>query len=263
MSPQAKGRSHDRPVVAVVADCRAFDDYRWHAVPEPYLAALAGVAGAAPMIVPAFGAEIAPEAWLDRVDGVLLSGSRSNVHPSNYGGAPTEAHEPYDEARDVTSLPLIRAALDKGLPLFAICRGMQELNVALGGTVAAEVQSLPGRQDHRAPEGVSLDERFAIRQTVDIRPGTELAAILGAGALRVNTVHRQAIDRLAQRLVIEATAEDGTIEGVRVRDARAFALGVQWHPEYWAETDGPSHRLFAAFGAALRDPERSRTIAAE
>jgi putative glutamine amidotransferase len=156
-------------------------------------------------------------------------------------------------------MPLIRAALRHGVPLFAICRGMQELNVALGGTLIAEVQELPGRGDHRAPTHDDHDMRFAIHQDVEIRPGGVLAAILGAGTIQVNSLHRQAIGELAEGLAIEATAPDGTIEAVRVRDAASFALGVQWHPEYWVRTDKPSAQLFSAFGEAVRARLARRT----
>jgi putative glutamine amidotransferase len=149
-------------------------------------------------------------------------------------------------------MPLIRATLRHGVPLFAICRGMQELNVALGGTLVAEVHELPGRGDHRAPPYDDHDMSYAIRQDVDIRPGGVLAEILGPGTLRVNSLHHQAIGRLAEGLAVEATAPDGTIEAVRVREAASFAIGVQWHPEYWVRTDAASAKLFAAFGAAMR-----------
>jgi len=176
--------------------------------------------------------------------------------------APHPKTEPHDTRRDAVTLPLIRAALRRGVPLFAICRGMQELNVALGGTLVAEVQELPGRTDHRAPVHDDNDIRYAIRQDVDVRPDGVLAEILGAGAIQVNSMHRQAIDRLAEDLAVEATAPDGTIEAVRVREAVSFALGVQWHPEYWVRTDPPSMKLFAAFGHAMRARMAVRATAA-
>jgi putative glutamine amidotransferase len=239
------------PTVAVAADVKDIDGYRWHAVVETYLNAVVHGAGAVPLILPSF-AGIDIGAVLDRVDGVFLPGSRSNVHPSRYGGPESEKALPHDPRRDATTLPLIAAALQRGLPLFAVCRGMQELNVAHGGTLIAEVQELAGRSDHRAPVHEDHDVRFAIRQDVEVKPGGVLAGILGAGTIRVNSLHRQAIGKLGDGLDVEATAPDGTIEAVSVRGARAFALGVQWHPEYWVMTDEPSRKLFAAFGAALR-----------
>ena len=167
-------------------------------------------------------------------------------------GMPARANGPYDPDRDATTLPLIRKALDCGVPLLAICRGIQELNVALEGTLAAELQERPGSLDHRAPPSESQDERFAIRQRVSIKPGSCLAGVFGSGDIQVNSVHRQGIDRLGPRLQVEAVAEDGTIEAVSVRDARAFAVGVQWHPEYWVASDDNSARIFRAFGDAVR-----------
>lgn len=241
-----------QPIVAVVADVRAFENYRWHATPATYLEAAMAVAGVLPLIVPAFGERIDYDALLDRVDGVLLSGSRSNVHPRNYGVEATVEHEPFDEERDATSLPLIRAAVQKGVPLFAICRGLQELNVALGGSIAHEVQTREGKADHRAPVSDDQDKRFAIAHEVAVADSGCLASILGADRVAVNSLHRQAIEHLAPGLAVEATAGDGTVEAVTVPGAKGFVVGVQWHPEYWAKTDGPSAALFEAFGDAVR-----------
>ena len=241
-----------QPLVAVSTDVKSFENYTWHATPRQYLeAALAG-AGVFPVLVPSFGDKLDLDRLLDAVDGVMLTGSKSNVHPSLYGGDASEANGPYDEARDATTLPLIRRAIELGVPLLAICRGIQELNVALGGTLGTEIQEREGTLDHRAPVSDDQDERFAIRQKVSIKPGSCLAGVFGAGDIMVNSVHRQAVERLGPRLVVEAVAEDGTVEAVSVKDARAFAVGVQWHPEYWASTDQNSGRIFRAFGAAAR-----------
>lgn len=252
------------PVIALPADVRDFEGYRWHAAAESYLKAVTiGLAGI-PLIVPSLSDAIDIDALLDRVDGILLTGSRSNVHPERYGARANPSSEPYDTARDAMTFPLIKAALQRGVPLFAICRGMQELNVALGGSLHSEVQELAGRSDHRAPASDIQPERFAIRQDVDLEPGGVIAGIVGCGTIRVNSLHRQAIDRLADGLVVEATAPDGTIEAVRVAKAPAFAVGVQWHPEYWVASDEPSAKLFQAFGAAVRERmlRRETTLAA-
>lgn len=241
-----------QPLVAVSTDVRAFDNYTWHATPAQYLEAAASAARVLPVLVPSLGAQLDLDALFDAVDGVMVTGSRSNVHPSLYGGEATEANGPYDPARDATTLPMIRRAVERGIPLLAICRGIQEMNVALGGTLASEIQDRPGALDHRAPASDSQDERFSIRQKVAITPGSCLAGVFGAGEISVNSVHRQAVDRLGARLAVEAVAEDGTVEAVSVKDAPAFAVGVQWHPEYWAATDNPSRRLFEAFGDAVR-----------
>ncbi|MDN2565142.1 gamma-glutamyl-gamma-aminobutyrate hydrolase family protein [Aquibium sp. A9E412] len=241
-----------QPLVAVSSDVRDFARYTWHATPSTYLEAAVGAAGVLPLIVPSFGERLDLDALLDGVDGVLLTGSASNVHPSRYGAAAHERDGPFDLARDATTLPLARRALARGLPLLAICRGLQELNVALGGTLATELQERPGALDHRAPESDVQDERFAIRQTVSVKPGTCLARIVGAGDKRVNSLHRQGIDAPAPGLVVEALAEDGTVEAVSVAGARGFAVGVQWHPEYWAGSDDMSARVLRAFGDAVR-----------
>lgn len=252
-----------QPLVAVSTDVRQFENYTWHAAPQQYLEAAIVAAGVFPVLVPSFGDRLELDSLLDRVDGVMLTGSKSNVHPSLYGGEASEANGPYDEARDSTTLPLIRRAIERGVPLLAICRGIQEMNVALGGTLATEIQDQEGRLDHRAPVSDVQDERFAIRQTVSIKPGSCLAGVFGAGDIKVNSVHRQAVDRLGSRLQIEAVAEDGTVEAVSVVDASAFAVGVQWHPEYWAKTDDTSARVFRAFGEAVRAHAGAARLAAE
>lgn len=247
-----------QPIVAVSTDVRQFENYSWHAAPRQYLEAAISGAGVLPLLVPSFGERLDLEALLDRVDGVMITGSKSNVYPALYGGDPSEANGPYDHDRDATTLPLIRRAIERGVPLLAICRGIQELNVALGGTLHTEVQDIEGRLDHRAPASDSQDERFAIRQRISIKPGSYLAGVFGAGEIPVNSVHRQAVDRLGERLQVEATAEDGTVEAVSVVGSRAFAVGVQWHPEYWVKTDDASARIFRAFGDAARAHSAAR-----
>ena len=238
------------PVVLFTADSRDFDGYTWHCAPTTYLEAVLAVSGGMPLILSAFGARLDLDAVLDRVDGVVATGSKSNVHPSRYGVAATEAMGPYDEVRDATSLPLIRRTIERGIPLLCICRGLQELNVALGGTLASDVQDLPDRMDHRYPDVADMDGKFAIRHGVTVTAGGCLGRIVD-GEIRVNSLHRQAVARLSDRLAVEATAPDGTIEAVSVKGATGFTLGVQWHPEYWATTDGPSKAILQAFGAAV------------
>jgi putative glutamine amidotransferase len=250
-----------KALIAVAADTRHFDGYDWHCSPNTYLDAAIHVAGVVPLLVPAFRNDVDFDAVLDAVNGVMVTGSKTNVHPSLYGVAPTSAHEPFDEARDATSIPLLRRALERGVPVLAICRGIQELNVALGGTIATEIQELEGRMDHRAVVSDNQAERFKIHQKVSVKEGSCLASILGAGDVKVNSVHRQAIDRLAANLAVEATAPDGTIEAVSVTGAKAFAVGVQWHPEYWAKSDAPSRKILSAFGDAVRQHRVARSYA--
>lgn len=240
------------PIVLISTDVRVADGYRWHATPQTYLDAVREGAGVMPLELPNLGGGLDLGDLLDRVDGVVMTGSRSNVHPAHYGSEPSPAHEPYDEDRDRMSFELVRKALARRMPVLSICRGMQELNVALGGTLATEIQDLPGRMDHRAPASEAQQERFAIRHPVAVRQDGLLKAIVKADRIEVNSLHRQAIDSLAPGLRVEATAADGTIEAVSAGDARAFALGVQWHPEYWFRTDAASAAIFAAFGEAVR-----------
>lgn len=231
--------------------------YIWHAAPERYLTASISVANVLPVLVPSLGKCINPESLLARVDGVLITGSRSNVHPSLYGQKPDKKHQPFDTRRDATTLPLIRRTIEAGVPLFAICRGIQEMNVARGGSLLAELQEREGALDHRG-QGITLDEQFALRHNVTIQPGRLLASILNKTVVPVNSAHRQGIDRLGQGLQVEAVAPDGNIEAVSVADAQTFALGVQWHPEYWVENDITSRQIFEAFGEAVHKHAHNR-----
>lgn len=242
-----------KPIIAIPADIRHLDGAEWHAAQTQYVAAALKVADVMSFIIPAQEEGNDTDAILDRVDGLLVSGSATNVHPSLYGLEARESDGPFDPARDATSLPLIRRAIERGIPMLAICRGIQELNVALGGTLASEIQEQPGVWDHRKPADTDRDKAYAIRQPVQIREGSCIARHLGmSGEVQINSLHRQAIADTAPGLQVEATAEDGTIEAVSVIDARGFAVGVQWHPEYWAQTDAPSRALFEAFGSAVR-----------
>lgn len=218
-----------------------------HATPARYGAAVMGAAGAMPILIPPVGT--AQLAVLDRLDGLLLSGSPSNVHPSAYAGGESETPDWHDPGRDETILPLIRAALDRGLPVLAICRGIQEFNVALGGTLYQQVHTVAGRIDHRGGEGTQ-EHRYRHKHAVALTG--RLAQIVGAPEIMVNSLHGQAINRLAPGLVVEATAPDGTIEAIRVEGARGFACGVQWHPEWRFAEDAPSVAIFQAFGAACQ-----------
>ncbi|MBO0663054.1 gamma-glutamyl-gamma-aminobutyrate hydrolase family protein [Jiella sp. MQZ9-1] len=249
---------HAPILVAVPADVRDFERYRWHASPDTYLNALTRVAAATPIIVPAIAEEIDIDLILDRVDGVLTTGSASNVHPALYGSEPDPTFEPYDTARDALTQRLIQASVARGIPLICICRGHQELNVAFGGTLATEIQEIAGRMDHRAITHDDQRERYATRHEVALSGDGPLAAIVGQSSIRVNSLHRQAIDRLGNGLAVEARAPDGTIEAVSVKGAQSFALGLQWHPEYWAESDAPSAAIFRAFGDACRRYRQSR-----
>jgi putative glutamine amidotransferase len=238
------------------------DGFGFHQVGDKYVDSVLDGAGGLPVLIPAIGARLEIDPLLDRLDGLLITGSPSNVEPHRYGGPAARPDSPKDTARDGTTLPLIRRALERAVPLLAICRGLQELNVALGGSLHQNVHELPGRLDHRSDKSVPPGERYRPAHPAALAEGGVLRDLLdGAATIEVNSLHAQAIDRPAERLVIEAVAPDGTIEAARVVDAPGFALAVQWHPE-WRVLDNPvSCRLLAAFGAACR--ARARTRAAD
>ena len=224
-----------------------------HAASDTYIRAADEVVGAVPVLVPANGNAADIETLLARLDGIILTGSRSNVQPALYGGPPHPEGTPEDAQRDAVTLPLIRAAIAAGLPLLAICRGLQELNVALGGTLHQRLQDLPDRIDHSTPLHPNPRVRTAKAHGVRVVPGSWLHRVAGAREIGVNSLHNQGIDRLAPGLVAEGTAPDGTIEAVRVVTAVGFAVGVQWHPEYDFDRDPVSRGIFAAFGDAVAE----------
>ncbi len=238
-------------MVGIPACAREVNGMPRHDTPARYAAAVLGGAGAVPIMIPPLGNAML--AVLDRLDGLLIPGSPSNVHPNNYAGGDSQTPDLHDPARDATTLPLIRAAIARGLPVLAICRGIQELNVALGGTLHQQVHELDGRLDHRSGSG-TLEQRYGPKHPITL--SGELARIVGADAIMVNSLHGQAIDRPAPGLVVEALAEDGTIEAVRVTlgpgRAGGFACGLQWHPEWGYADNAASLAIFRAFGAACR-----------
>jgi putative glutamine amidotransferase len=244
-------RANSRPVIGIIADLRDIEGMPFHTAQDKYLTALWEASDAMPVILPAFGAKYDPAEIVRGLDGLLLTGCVSNIEPWRYGAPAEPATPPYDPARDETVFPLIPVALEAGLPLLAVCRGFQEVNVALGGTLTPRIHELPGRLDHRAPYGRPIPELYAPAHKIRIAPGSALQALAdGAEEILVNSLHWQGIDTLAPGLTAEATAPDGTIEAIRVTDAKGFALGVQWHPE-WKVMENPlSRALFQAFGNA-------------
>jgi len=224
-----------------------------HAASDAAVRAAAEAACGVPLLVPALG-EADINCLLDRLDGILLTGSRSMVSPCHYGGPPHADGVPEDTSRDATTLPLIRAALARGIPVLAICRGLQELNVALGGTLHQDLAGLPGRLDHRAPVTEDVAVRFGKAHDIAFTSGGVLHRLAGAPTARVNSLHHQGIAHLAPGLAVEAVAPDGTIEAVRLVSGPGWALGVQWHPEADWRSDSLSRRIFEAFGDAVRGP---------
>lgn len=241
-----------KPLVGLPSCVRTIGEHVHNIAGEKYIAAVAVAADATPMILPSLLAPVDPGAFLDAIDGLLITGSPSNVEPSQYGGEAPRDITLLDPQRDHNTLPLIRAAIERGTPMLAICRGCQELNVAMGGTLFQHTNEEPGRMDHLGSTDRPLAEKYGRAHTVSLAPDGLLATITGEASIMVNSIHNQGIDRPGERLSIEATAQDGQIEAVSVNDSPRFALGVQWHPEWEVMGDEPSRKIFAAFGAALR-----------
>lgn len=250
---------HIRPLVGLPADTHEKDGFFYHSLGDKYVRALTDVADVEAVMIPNAIDPANIDGLLAHFDGVLMTGALSNVHPPHYGEEPTLDHEPYDHHRDAITLQLIRRVVDRGIPLFCICRGFQELNVAMGGSLETELQRGEGRLDHRAPKSDSIYERYGPRHGVAIAKGGLLETMLGKSETMVNTIHRQGIKRIGAGLNVEATAPDGVIEAVSVKGAKAFAFGTQWHPEFKAAQNPDSVKLFTAFGNAVRAHRRART----
>ena len=254
-----------KPVVGVIGNAHRIENrFNIHGVGERNLRAVAEVAGALPLMFAGTPDVTEIGALLQAVDGVLLTGARANVHPTRFRTEPHPAHEPYDESRDALALALVEVCVAEGVPLFGVCRGFQEMNVAYGGTLHPEIRELPGRMNHRMPRlengEIHPDPAvvFADRHDVTLVPGGVFAQILGCETIRVNSLHGQGILELGRRIVVEGVAEDGTIEAIRIADAPGFALGVQWHAEHNAQSNSVNRALFQAFGRALA--ARQRTV---
>jgi putative glutamine amidotransferase len=247
-----------KPIVGIPCDRRMVGEHAFHMVGEKYIAAVRGGAGVMPLLIPVLEPSLAIDDILGAVDGLLFTGSPSNVAPHRYGGPDARDPSLLDEARDTTTLPLLHAAIEHGTPVFSICRGFQELNVALGGTLHQHLEELPGHLDHREPKDAPVEVKYAPVHDLTVVPGGMLERLIGTRSFKVNSLHSQGIDRLAPGLAAEATAPDGVIEGVSMPKARGFLFGAQWHPE-WRYAESPvSMALFAAFGDAVRAHARAQ-----
>jgi putative glutamine amidotransferase len=243
-------KEHAKPVVLIPACNRVLGQHPFHVAGRKYAEAVR-LAGCLPLVVPS----IAPDEiddLLDVADGVLLTGSPSNVHPAHFGEEVHDQALPLDPERDTWTLPLIPRVLARGIPLFAICRGFQETNVALGGSLHQAVHEVPGRRDHRGAKNVAPDVTYALAHSVDVMAGGVLERVLGAAPIEVNSVHGQGVNRLAHGLRVEARAPDGLVEAFSRPGSAGFNLCVQWHPEWQAATNPVSRRLLSAFGDACR-----------
>ncbi|MDG2285438.1 MAG: gamma-glutamyl-gamma-aminobutyrate hydrolase family protein [Alphaproteobacteria bacterium] len=253
-----------KPVVGVIASTHQMEGrFATQLTGERNLRAIADVCGGLPLMFAGTPEVTDIGALLDVVDGVLLTGARANVHPTRFGAEPHEAHEPYDEMRDAVALEVTRACVDRGVPIFGVCRGFQEMAVAFGCALHPEIRDLPGRMNHRAPRlengEVHPDPEvvFADRHEVKLIPDGTFARLLGCDSIRVNSLHGQGICQAAERVIHEGIAEDGTIEAIRIADAPGFALGVQWHAEYDPQINPINRTLFQAFGEALVENQRA------
>jgi putative glutamine amidotransferase len=240
------------PLIGIPADRRLYGKHYFHMVGEKYIEAVAQGANAMPVLIPALGPDLDLDALLESCDGLLLSGSASNVEPHQYGGPASLPGTLHDSNRDATTLPLIPRAVAAGLPVLAICRGFQEMNVAYGGTLNPRLHELPGNLDHREDESQPLDIQYGPAHEVLLEPGGQLQKISGATRLQVNSLHSEGVAKLAADLAVEARADDGVIEAFRVANSPTFALGLQWHPEWQFAKNSFSRALFAAFGTASR-----------
>lgn len=249
------------PFIGVAATYSTDNPNRFplHTTSDKYLRSVIDGAGGVPVSIPALGDALDVGRIAENLDGLLLPGGRANIEPHNYGGRPFPDDEIIDPLRDATVLPLIRACIDKGIPVFGICRGIQELNVALGGSLHYRIHLLPGKEDHRMRQDVdTTEERFALRHSISLEPESLLQELAGESDVMVNSLHGQGIDQPADGLVVEAVSPDGVIEGVRLPTAKSFTVGVQWHAEFGFENHKLSGRLFEEFGAAARKRARSK-----
>jgi putative glutamine amidotransferase len=243
-----------RPIVGIIGNSHLMNDrYPVHAGGTMNSAAVAEVSGCLPLLIPTDPRFVSVAELLDVCDGFLLTGGRPNVHPEEYGEQETEAHGAFDRARDAITLPLVRACVERGQPFFGVCRGFQEVNVAMGGTLHPEIRELPGRMNHRMPPEGTLEEQFALRHPVRFNEGGVFHRVLGSAEVMTNTLHGQGIKTTGDRIEIDGHAPDGTPEALYVRGAPGFTLSVQWHPEWQAGDDPVSRPLFEAFGRAVHD----------
>jgi len=240
------------PIVAIPCDRRMVGPYPFHMAGEKYITAVRDGANATPLLVPVLSPAIPADDILRIADGLFFTGSPSNVSPKLYGGPSPREGVLQDEHRDSTTLPLLNAAIEAGKPVFCVCRGFQELNVALGGTLHQHLQEIEARLDHREDKNADLDTQYGPAHDMIVEEGGVFARLLPERRFKVNSLHSQGIDRLAPRLRAEAHAPDGTIEAVSMPGAKGFLIAVQWHPEWKWQNDPVSRALFAAFGEALR-----------
>jgi len=242
-----------KPIIAVPADRRLIGIHPFHMVGEKYITALKDAAGGLPWMVPASGDDGMLDDLLERIDGLFLTGSVSDIEPHHYQGEPSRPGTLHDPERDATVFPLARKVLDAGIPLFAVCRGFQELNVLLGGTLHQHIHEVEGRLDHRENKNDPIDKQYGPAHNISIMDESLLRKFADQETATVNSLHGQGVNQIAGGVTIEAVAEDGVIEAFRVNNVNGFAYAVQWHPE-WKVMENPlSLSIFKAFGDACRE----------
>lgn len=249
-----------KPIIGLPADRRVLDPHPFHLIGEKYITAVEDGAGGMPFIIPALGGRLDLARILAHIDGLLLTGSPSNVEPHHYNGEPSKPGTLHDAERDATTFPLIEMALAEGVPILAICRGFQELNVVRGGSLHQEVHNVPGYHNHKENTDDPLDIQYGPSHEVTLVEGGMLRALAGAERMPVNSLHAQGIKKLGKGLAIEAVADDGLIEGFRVDDATGFALAVQWHPEWRVTENKFFNSIFKAFGDACSERAVRRQV---
>lgn len=245
------------PVVGVTACRKEISPHPYHVVQDKYVAAVRDAAGAVPFVIPSEGHGTRAESIVDALDGLVLTGAYSNVEPRRYGEEERVGDALRDPARDETTSRLITAAVAAACPILGICRGLQEMNVAFGGTLDEALHDREGGLDHRE-QGPTLEDQYGPAHEIELVPDGELARIVQSNTLRVNSLHAQGVARLGAGLRAEAHAPDGVVEAIRLADASAFTLAVQWHPEWRAVENPSSKALFAAFGKACAERARTR-----
>jgi putative glutamine amidotransferase len=241
-----------QPIIGVSACTKQIGHNIYHTAGDKYLLAIAEVSGGMPLIIPALGEQLNQAYLLQHFDGLVFTGSPSNVEPHHYAGEASQPGTAHDSARDNTTLPLIEAAIAAGIPVLGICRGFQEMNVAFGGALHQRVHEVDGLMDHREPADLSADQQYGLRHALHVQPGGLLASIGLPREIQVNSIHGQGVQRLAPGLRVEALAPDGLIEAFSVIGAKSFALGVQWHPEWQVRSNPHYLAIFQAFGEACR-----------
>jgi len=227
-------------------------EHPFHMVGEKYLQAIADGSDAYPVALPSLAEGFDTADILDRLDGLFLTGSPSNLEPHHYMGDPSEPGTWHDPHRDLAALALIPAAIRVGMPLMAVCRGFQEMNVSFGGTLHQKVHQLPEYAMHKENPDDPLDVQYGPSHAVIFTGGGMLERITGESGATVNSLHAQGVDRLGEELEVEAVADDGLIEGFSVKNAPGFTLALQWHPEWKVLEDPVSTAIFREFGDACR-----------